>query len=161
MTRLSVCFREIIMNQIRINKGIEIEVNDKGETITLATNDIDFLYKVNETAVEIEKIVKECTLKEKAIQKKTPSKEIGYLTDIDYELRKLYKKTFANMRKAMDGVLGDGACRKIFGDTNSLTMWDELIEQLAPILQEAGVFEKDIKAEIAEKYGDDSEDTLE
>lgn len=148
------------MSQIRINKGIEIEVNDKGETITLATNDIDFMFKVNETAIEVEKIVKECTLKETAIKKKKAQKEVGFLTDIDYELRKLYQKTFARMRQAMDGFLGDGACQKIFGDTNTLTMWDELIEQLNPILVETGVFDKDVKNLIAEKYGDDNEDTL-
>lgn len=150
------------MEQIRIKQGIEIEVNDKGETIVINVDDIDFIFKVNDTTVEIDKIIKECTLKEKALNRKKPTKQIGNLTNVDYEHRKLYNDTFAKMRTAIDKLLGDNACQKIFGKTNSLNMWDELIDQLQPILADAGVFQRDIKADIAEKYGDDNEgDTLE
>jgi len=148
------------MEKIRISRGIEIEVNDEGETIVLNTNDIDFMFKLNEVTMEIDKIVKEGAAKEKALSLKKPTKNIGNLTDLDYEFRKLYHKYFGKIRSAMDKFLGEGACKKIFGEANSWNMWDEFIEAITPILQEAGVMDKDVNAAIAEKYGADDEDTL-
>lgn len=148
------------MEKIRISRGIEIEVNDEGETIVLNTNDIDFMFKLNEVTMEIDKIVKEGAAKEKALSLKKPTKNIGNLTDLDYEFRKLYHKYFGKIRSAMDKFLGEGACKKIFGEANSWNMWDEFIEAITPILQEAGVMDKDVNAAIAEKYGADDEDIL-
>lgn len=148
------------MEKIRVSRGIEIEVNDEGETIVLNTNDIDFMFKLNEVTMEIDKIVKEGAAKEKALSLKKPTKNIGNLTDLDYEFRKLYHKYFGKIRSAMDKFLGEGACKKIFGEANSWNMWDEFIEAITPILQEAGVMDKDVNAAIAEKYGADDEDTL-
>lgn len=148
------------MEKIRVSRGIEIEVNDEGETIVLNTNDIDFMFKLNEVTMEIDKIVKEGAAKEKALSLKEPTKNIGNLTDLDYEFRKLYHKYFGKIRSAMDKFLGEGACKKIFGEANSWNMWDEFIEAITPILQEAGVMDKDVNAAIAEKYGADDEDTL-
>ncbi len=148
------------MEKIRISRGIEIEVNDEGETIVLNTNDIDFMFKLNEVTMEIDKIVKEGAAKEKALSLKKPTKNIGNLTDLDYEFRKLYHKYFGKIRSAMDKFLGEGACKKIFGEANSWDMWDEFIGAITPILQEAGVMDKDVNAAIAEKYGADDEDTL-
>lgn len=148
------------MEKIRVSRGIEIEVNDEGETIVLNTNDIDFMFKLNEVTMEIDKIVKEGAAKEKALSLKKPTKNIGNLTDLDYEFRKLYQKYFGKIRSAMDKFLGEGACKKIFGEANSWNMWDEFIEAITPILQEAGVMDKDVNAAIAEKYGADDEDIL-
>lgn len=148
------------MEKIRVSRGIEIEVNENGDFIILNTNDIDFMFKLNDVTMEIEKIVKEGAAKEKALSLKKPTKEIGNLTDLDYEYRKLYQKYFGKIRSAMDKFLGEGACKKIFGETNSWNMWDEFLDAITPILQKTGVMEKDVNAAIAEKYGADDEDTL-
>ncbi len=143
------------------SKGLyEIEVNDKGETIVFDTEDIELPFKLNETILSIEKIEKQIKLQEKVIEKKEIRKK-GILTNVDEEYRKLYKKAFSDMRKAMDCFLGEGACQKIFGNRNYVSMWDELLEQLKPHLEKIGILKADTNKLIAEKYGDKDEDVIE
>ncbi len=142
-------------------KGLyEIEVNDNGDTIIFDTEDIELPFKLNETILSIEKIEKQIKLQTKAIEKKD-SKKIGILTNIDEEYRKLYKKAFSDMRKAMDCFLGESACQKIFGDRNYVSMWDDLFEQLQPHLEKIGILKADTNKLIADKYGDKDEDVIE
>lgn len=143
------------------NSGLyEIEVNDKGETIIIDAEDIELPLKLNKMIEECERAEKNAKLQGKVIEKKE-AKKIGLLTTQDIEYVKLYKKAFVEIRKAIDGFLGDGACQKIFGDRNYLSMWKDLITALEPHLNKMSVFQKDTKDIIAEKYGDSDEDVLE
>lgn len=138
----------------------KIEVNDAGETITIDAEDIELPLKLNKMIEDCEKIEKQVNLQSKVIDKKEV-KQKGLITNIDEEYVKLYRKSYIELRKAIDGFLGDGACQKIFGDRNYLSMWKDLLEALNPHLQKITVLQKDTKDIIAEKYGDNSGDVLE
>ena len=138
----------------------EIEVNDEGETIILDAEDIELPLKLNKMLEDCEKAEKQANLQSKVIDKKEV-KQKGIITNIDEEYVKLYKKAYADIRKAIDGFLGAGACQKIFGDRNYLSMWKDLMEALNPHLQKISVFQNDTKQIIAKKYGENDEDVLE
>lgn len=138
----------------------EIEVNDNGETIIIDAEDIELPLKLNKMIEDCEKIDKQTKLQLKVIEKKEV-KQKGVITNIDEEYVKLYRKSYGELRKAIDGFLGAGACQKIFGDRNYLSMWQDLLEALNPHLQKISVLQRDTKDIIAEKYGDTGGDVLE
>ena len=47
------------------------------------------------------------------------------------EYVKLEQEMFKEMRLAMDKVLGENACQKIFGDRNYYEMFNDLIDELS------------------------------
>lgn len=151
------------MEQLRIQKRdlYEIEVNDEGETITFDLTDIGLPLKLAKAYDDIEEIRKQYKIKELAISKKTyPKKKTGVYSERDSELLNLLQSTFSEMRQAMDGFLGEGACQKIFGDSNYMEMFDELFEELAPHIEKMGMRMDDIKQRIAAKYAKKSENVL-
>lgn len=150
------------MEKLNLSKKhlYEIEVNDNGDTIVFDTNDLELPFKFNDAIIEIEKIQQYIKGQEVIISKK-PNEAHGVLTTHDEELRKLYKNSFAKMRKAMDMFLGEGGCQKIFGDRNYLSMFDDLAEALQPHLEKMGMsINKSIES-IEKKYGDNDGDVLE
>ncbi|MCD7722690.1 MAG: hypothetical protein LUH82_01885 [Clostridiales bacterium] len=150
------------MEKLRIErKGLyEIEVNDKGETIVFDTRDIELPYRANEAFKRIQSIVEKSRAKIQLIEKEQ-AKEDGFLTSKETKMLELTQKTFQQMREAMDGFLGNGACQKIFGDTNYAEMFDDLQEALQPHFEKMGILNQNLEEKIADKYGDGGEDTLE
>ena len=69
------------------------------------------------------------------------------------------------MRAAFDEFLGRGGCQKIFGDTNYMTMYDDLLEAFSEpqedgksVLEHLKINAAQIKQTIISKYGDDEKD---
>lgn len=137
----------------------EIEVNDDGECIVLDTQDIELPLKFQKMYEDCEKALKEYNLQLAVINKKKTVNK-GLLTNKDIERVKLEKKLYNTMRGVMDSVLGKDACKKIFGDRNYVDMFDDLMEALNPFLESIGVFKKEVKEVIAEKYSNSDEDTI-
>lgn len=127
------------MSGIRLqNKDVyKIEVNDKGEYIEfdlkdigLRTKCIDALDKIEEIQKKYNKIFEDIlkmksTLKkdEKDVEKIMRDKKFNAYNDAEINM-------FKEMREAMDGFLGKGACQKIYGDRNYYEMFSDLIEEL-------------------------------
>lgn len=141
------------MESLRIQKKdiYKIEVNDKGECIEFDLLDLNLKFRCLEALDKIEKIKKNTILQEKIIKKREDVKG-KYLTKNQEDILELYRKTFKEMREAMDLFLGDGACQKIFGDRNYIEMFDDLFEQLQPHLKKIDISMEDINKRIAEKY---------
>lgn len=118
------------MNSLRIeNKDIyKIEVNDKGECIEFNLNDISNSIKFVEALKDIEKLEKKYTDKMKNIQ---VYEEDDFQSKEVQENIKLEQEMFKEMRLAMDKVLGENACQKIFGDRNYYEMFNDLIDELS------------------------------
>lgn len=115
------------MNKLRIkNKDIyRIEVNDEGECIEFDLADIGLKVKCYKALDEIEKVAERYKEKVQIVQD-------------DKELSILENNTFIEMRKAMDIFLGEGACQKIFGNRNYLSMFDDLMKELTRKRKELG-----------------------
>ncbi len=138
----------------------EIEVGDKGETIVFHTDDLELPFKWNDAFLECQKMTDNLKRQIKVIEKKE-SKPHGLLTTQDEEVRKLYKKTFAQMRTIMDGILGKGGCQKIFGDNNYLSMFNDLFDALEPHFEKMGLSMGASVKSIEEKYGNADGSVLE
>lgn len=138
------------MDSIRVKKDdvYRIEVNDDGEYIEFDLLDIDLGSKCLTAAQELEK--------EKALYNKQSEELYNQYKDDSKTLlikqHDLDVEHCTKLRKAFDLFLGEGACKKIFGDTNRIGMFDALFEELSPHLEKMEINIKKIKQKIKEKY---------
>ena len=116
-----------IMEKLRVQKNniYKIEVNDDGEYIEFDLEDIGLRTKCFRALDEIKKIEKEYNKKIKNIK---TNKEAAFIEE------EFYKE----LRVAMDGFLGEGACQKIYGDRNYPSMFDDLFKELTRKRKELG-----------------------
>ena len=144
------------MNSIRIEKKdiYTIEVNDNGDTIEFDLVDIELPFKCERAWAEVNKISKELQAQLVIISKQKDTKQNGKLMTKKEEMTvEAYRKAFKEMRTAMDGFLGEGACQKIFGDRNYLEMFNDLHEELKPHLNKMELTSHGIMDRIKAKYG--------
>lgn len=97
------------MNEIRIKSGIEITVNEKGETICINAEDQTFLdkfYGLLDKFSEAEAHMKS--------EKVRGLKDRAALQEMIVQTREIMKE--------IDGLFGEGACKKVFGDIVSYTV---------------------------------------
>lgn len=152
-------------NKLRVAKKNEyvIEVNDNGDTISFNIEDPSLPLRAEKTYEDIQKIIEKMKSEIFLVSKKDDFKGNKILSKNEKETLEIYDRCFREMRKAMDGFLGKDACHKIFGDTNYLTMYDELFEQLAPHFEKMGISAGSFIESIKNKYdsNDDEDDVLE
>lgn len=144
------------MESLRIERKdiYTIEVNDKGETIEFDLVDIELPFKCERAWAEVNRISKELQAQLVIISKQDDSKQNGkLLTAKEEKTIEAHRKAFNEMRVAMDGFLGEGACQKIFGDRNYLEMFNDLFDALKPHLEKMELTSKGIFERIKNKYG--------
>lgn len=138
------------MEKIRINKDdtYKIEVNDNGEYIEFDLLDIELPMKCLNASKELKKQTDFYNKKVIAINKQyADNQELLFINKnkVDMEFCK-------RMRTVFDSFLGEGACQKIFGNTNRIGMFDELFEQLAPHFEKMQINIDKIKDKLIERY---------
>lgn len=125
------------MNKISIKSGIVVEVNEKGENITVNVEDqnfIDRFYKL------IEKLD---AVKEKVI-------EAGSKGKSDHEKLQIVIDQTKELMTDIDGVFGEGCCLKVFGDiVPNPYLIAEFFEQMTPVLKQYADERRD---RISKKY---------
>lgn len=152
------------MNKLRVEKksSYVIEVNDAGETIEFNIEDPTLALRAEKARQDVMKIADKCKLELSVINKQKDSKTKGsILSKKQREQMECYNKMYQDMRKAMDAFLGQGACQKIFGETNYLTMYDELFEALRPHFEKMGLNAESLKDSIVRKYQQVEDATIE
>lgn len=158
------------MNKLRIQcKDIyEIEVNDNGETIQFNVKDVDLPFKLQRAYDGVNRVQKKMQGEIAVLDKKEDHElKNSVFTYKEMELAKIRKSAFADMRKAMDEFLGEGGCKKIFGDADYIDMYDDLFDALNE-KGEDGMSHFDrmqlsaesVKKSIEEKYGNEDDDVL-
>lgn len=123
------------MAGIRVNTGVKrIDVNDSGDYITLSLHDNAFLDRFFALYESMQQMAEESAEKEKAIREKHPDGGgEGFLR----ETFTLYADYSRRMWEEVDGLFGEGTCRKIFGNiTPSFELYLDFFEQLTPYLKE-------------------------
>lgn len=121
------------MAGIRVNSGIKkIEVNDNGDYITLSLSDNAFLERFFSLYENIQKMAEESAAAGKEINDKGMTDNSSLR-----EVFRLYDEAGEKMRSELDGLFGEGTCKKVFGDiTPGLELYLDFFEQLTPYLQE-------------------------
>ena len=147
------------INQIRIKRREDevyrINISDDGQEIVFDLLDINLPYKVNKAFMDIEKNLKYCEGNILAIKNKyknqKPVKK-GMITQEELEIQNEYRKMYQKDREAMDELLGKGTMQALFGDSNYLTMFDDLFEQLEPHLSRLEINVDSVKERLKKKY---------
>lgn len=126
----------------------QIQVNEQGDYIEIDLMDIELPFKVDKTRKELVRqngIYKNIC---KSLEKQYKDNE-DLLRVKEYQAEVDYCK---KCRQVLDGLLGEGACHKIFGDTNRYAMFDDYFEQLSETLGEMEIDIKAIKEKLVNKY---------
>lgn len=151
------------MNSIRIEKKdiYTIEVNDNGDTIEFDLADIELPFKAERAMAEVNRIYKELKGKLVIIEKQKDRKlDNEIMTANEKAKLDAHRVAFKEMRVAMDAFLGDGACKKIFGDRNYVEMYDDLFEALAPHFEKMKLNAQGITDRIKAKYSQKNDGVL-
>lgn len=151
------------MNKLKLDvkKGLyEIEVNDKGDTITLDPSDVELPFKMNDAYLSVQRTMEELDEKQKQINTTSEDKH-GLVKECDEQLRQLIHEMYEKMRRAVDGFLGDGATQKIFGDRNYPEMYNDLFKALEPHFVKMGLTVENSVNTVKDKYLDKDDDILE
>lgn len=116
------------MEKLRIEKSdiYEIEVNDNGETIEFDLLDLELPEKIVKASLEIQEKFNNYTKEQDEILNKYKNDQVNLVL----ESSKCEREYCNELRKLFDSFLGEGACMKIFGKTNRMAMFDELMELL-------------------------------
>lgn len=135
-----------LYGSLKVDDGIrKIGVNDKGDYIELSVNDtgltdrfLDMISWFEKKDMEIDEE------REKIEEKYGDAKLIGkdeegnvvYNTDALIEVSRLRTEVYRECCKKIDGVFGEGSCKKIFGDIvpDEVLILD-FFDQIAPILE--------------------------
>ena len=144
------------MESIRIAKKdvYSIEVNDNGETIEFDLLDVSLPLKFNKAFSEVNRIHNDLKAQLVIISKKEDIKrEDSLMTANEEATIKAWENAFKEMRVAMDGFLGEGACQKIFGARNYIEMYEDLYEALAPHFDKMKLSTDGVMDRIKAKYG--------
>lgn len=111
------------MEQIRVNTGITVEVNEAGDTIRINVEDQNFIDKFYGMVDRLEKVSKE--MKEPGISEMSEHEQLRLMIG---HVRKLMEE--------IDGLFGEGSCKKIFGDiVPSAYLLADFFEQMTPIVE--------------------------
>lgn len=111
------------MEQIRVNRGIEIGVNDKGESIFVDAENTLWVQKFKNLINNLNEVSKEL----ESVDTESMSED---------EQLELVIKTMRGLMANIDELFGKGACLKVFGDiVPTPTAVLDFFEQLTPIVE--------------------------
>lgn len=132
-----------------------LQINDTDDYIEFDLTDISLPERVLNAADNIAKMDIDYQKEKEEIAKK--------YEDEATRIRKLItlerEKSIA-MRKEFDSFLGEGACQKIFGDTNYYGMYLQLFDALEPHFKKMEINLKKGKEKLAKKYLNEEKDVI-
>ena len=156
-----------VQGSIRVeskNKYV-IEVNDKGETISFDLSDFRLPAKLLNVYNNLEELTEKYDNESKNIleRKDETAKTVKTLgkdgqiveeniSQNTLDIMDLTDKYYTDARLILDEFLGEGACKKIFGDSNYETMFDDLLEQLEPHFKKMGLNYQKLQKGLVNKY---------
>lgn len=123
--------------EIRVKRGIEVNVNDAGETITINVEDQRFIDRFYGLISRLDGISVE--MKSDAVKALESRKQISKLIEYTEDLM-----------QDIDGLFGAECCRKVFGDViPSPYLIADFFDQLTPIAEQ---YMDERQKEISKKY---------
>lgn len=133
-----------------------LQINDTEDYIEFDLTDIGLPERIMIASDNILKLDKEYMIEKEKIEQENKDNEVNLLR----ESIRLEKEKCIEMRKEFDGFLGEGACQKIFGDTNYYGMFLQLFDALEPHFKKMEINIKKGKEKLAKKYIDNVKDVL-
>lgn len=138
------------------------EGQDTGEVITIDLEDIEFPLKVQECEEQLKQNNMWLNIQKKQIEKRPDKKGKKLLSANEESLIKALNEYYKRQTKAWELVLGEGAINKILcGRKPYYTMFDDLDEQLMPIMPKLKENSLTLQEKIKRKYGKKETDVME
>lgn len=138
------------IDSIRVDTGVKkIEVNDEGETISLNFADQSFPARYFAMVDEFE--ASQSTFQKEA-QELDKECEQNQLSDYERsrKVAAFNLKVHQFFKDRVDGLFGEGTCRKVFGDiVPSVDLYVDFINQLAPYFEK---YSKERQKKLMQKY---------
>lgn len=124
------------MNNISINTGeIRLTINDdEKRVIAFNPNDLEFVNNLYELLSDLEKKEKEYKNREAELDKNTGVNSYGIPINLKEKLE-LLKETCGYMREKIDTVFGVGTSQTVFGNANTLNMFEQFFEGITPYIE--------------------------
>lgn len=124
------------MDSIRCNDGkIKLMVNDDPDrVIAFDPDDVYFLDKLYCLMGDMEKKKAEFAEAEKELNKETAVDGYGIPVNMRQKL-KLLKDICLFFREQIDQIFGEGTSQTVFGDSNSLDMFEQFFAGITPYIQ--------------------------
>lgn len=111
------------MQSIRVKSGIEIEVNDAGETIVAHVEDTMFVNRFYGLLDTFDKISRD--FEGESVKEMTEREQLQFVIDKNKQVM-----------EEMDGLFGENCCRKVFGEIiPSSYLVADFFDQLIPIFE--------------------------
>ena len=122
-------------NSIRVNTGaVKIEVNDAGECITLPFGDQQFPARYQKMLESIKEKQAESEARAKKIDESKMPKDEKDAAGIALML-----EIHQWLRDQVDGLFGEGTCKKVFGDiVPGVELYEDFFMQLKPYFEKHG-----------------------
>lgn len=134
----------------------KLEVNDKGEYIEFDLTDIGLPERMMEATEKISKIDEEYTNNVNDLSK---NEDIDQVTKAQ-KLLEIERKYFKDMNDTFDSFLGEGACKKIFGNKKCYGQHVRLLEALEPHFEKMHIKQQKAKRKLADRYLNQDSDVL-
>lgn len=153
--------RDILKIGIKDEEGNpKLDKDGREIFITFDLEDITIPDRYNNCYKQINNAFK--TLKNEIviIEKRQDVKGKGYMTRNQEDETRALKTFYKSTEKAIDLFLGEGGTQKIFGEVRYLTMFNDLMEMLDPIMPSLKINVKNIKEKIKSKYKTEDLDVL-
>ena len=126
------------MAGIRVDTGDRrIEVNDQGEVITLCFSDQGFPGRVFSMIERIQDMAREAEAQEAEIRARHSGDgdSFAYLKEAAQKNEEIHRAIMAQV----DGVFGQGTCRKVFGEiVPDAALFQDFFDQLTPYFEKYG-----------------------
>ena len=138
------------IDSIRVDTGVKkIEVNDEGETISLNFADQSFPVRYFAMVDEFEAQQQVFQQEAEALDRECEEQQLS-----DYECSRkaaaFNLKVHEFCKERVDGLFGEGTCRKVFGDiVPSADLYVDFISQLAPYFEK---YDKERQKKLMQKY---------
>lgn len=141
------------MNTINVKSKTKyvITVNDKGETISFDPNDLSLASKIMKAFNQIEALESKIDMEVEELKKK-PNQKVHGINKRELLAMEYLNNKYNESRKIMDDFLGEGACQKIFGETNYPDMWNDLFKELKPHFRKMNISVKNMQKGLISKY---------
>lgn len=140
--------------------NVKLDENGKEVFIEFDMEDINLLDNYDKCVYLVEKAGTTLKMKIKAIKNKQDGEGKYFLTKNQKAQSEAIKEYYKSMEEAMDLFLGEGGTNKIFGNKRYMTMFDDLSENLKPIMPKLKMNVESITNQIKTKYSATEDNVL-
>lgn len=157
-----------IINKSRYTIDIKDENDEVFHTLVFNLDDVNFPIKAIEFFDDAKRTIRELQEEENHLKREILSAGIEEVDEIENvtedniekvdlpkpvkEFYYMQARAFQKLRDLLDGFLGKGTCDVIFGDVNSVSMFKDFVNGLAPEFEKMGVRIEKAQENLYKKY---------